>query len=197
MRRLVTICLLWLMLMTIASCSVERGADVGPLFDGPVQPAEMPEPTPSNIQPVDMPEPTPSGPPPVDMPEPSLVIKLTPEDILELDKPQHLEFTPAYTEEELVQVAKLLYQEARGIPSDTHVACVAWIVCNRVDGGYGDTISQIWVIRNYGTMKMTRSQTECTVLPKMYSTDGVWNVNMANAMVVYCLRIISGIPETA
>lgn len=146
MRKLVRICLLWLVLtMMVTSCSVERGVDASPSYDGPVEPVEMPEPIPSGgINHVEMLEPDWNGVPPVDMPEPSLVLELTPEDVLELDKPQRLEFTPAYTEEELIQVAKLLYQEARGIPSDTQVACVAWIVCNRVDGGYGDTISQIW-----------------------------------------------------
>lgn len=128
MRRLVTICLLWLMLLIATSCNAERGADVSPSEDGPIQ-STAPNCTygPAN-----------------DEVQPSLVIELTPEDILEIDKPQRLEFIPAYTEEELIQVTKLLYQEARGVPSDTHVACVAWIVCNRVDGGYGDTISEIW-----------------------------------------------------
>lgn len=40
-------------------------------------------------------------------------------------------------------LAKVLYREARGIPSDTEKACVGWVVCNRVDAGYADTPSQV------------------------------------------------------
>lgn len=50
-----------------------------------------------------------------------------------------------YTEEEVVMMAKVLYLECRGVPSDTEKACVAWTVCNRVglDKFKGDTISEI------------------------------------------------------
>lgn len=48
-----------------------------------------------------------------------------------------------YTEEEVIMVAKVLYHECRGIPSDTEKACVAWTICNRVDAGYGSTISRV------------------------------------------------------
>lgn len=48
-----------------------------------------------------------------------------------------------YTEDEVVMVAKVLYDECRGIPSDTEKACVVWTICNRVDAGYGETISQV------------------------------------------------------
>ena len=40
-------------------------------------------------------------------------------------------------------LAKILYREARGIPSDTEKACVGWVVCNRVDAGYADTPSEV------------------------------------------------------
>lgn len=43
---------------------------------------------------------------------------------------------------EIETVAKILWNEARGIPSDTEVACVAWTIVNRVDAGYGaDVVS--------------------------------------------------------
>lgn len=50
-----------------------------------------------------------------------------------------------YTEEEAVMMAKVLYLECRGIPSDTEKACVAWTVCNRVDLDEfkGSTVSEI------------------------------------------------------
>lgn len=58
--------------------------------------------------------------------------------------PEPLQEVMYYTDAEVIQVAKFLWQEARGIASDTEVACVAWVPCNRVDGEYGDTISSIW-----------------------------------------------------
>lgn len=50
-----------------------------------------------------------------------------------------------YTENEVVMMAKVLYRECRGIPSDTEKACVAWSVCNRVDSDdfSGSTITEI------------------------------------------------------
>lgn len=118
----VAIGLLWLALVIVLmSCDRERGASVDPSFnDG------FPEQSIPSIVETDVPLPTPTQ---------------TPTPTPEVVEP---ELTMYYTEEEVIQVAKLLYQEARGVLSDTRVACVAWIVCNRVDGGYGDTISQIW-----------------------------------------------------
>lgn len=50
-----------------------------------------------------------------------------------------------YTEEEVVMMAKLLFRECGGIPSDTEKACVAWTVCNRADKEEfaGDTIADV------------------------------------------------------
>ncbi len=55
-----------------------------------------------------------------------------------------------YTEEEVVMMAKLLYRECGGTPSDTEKACVAWCVCNRVDSDEfdGDTIASIITMPN-------------------------------------------------
>lgn len=55
-----------------------------------------------------------------------------------------------YTEEEVVMMAKLLYRECGGIPSDTEKACVAWCVCNRVDSDEfdGDTITYVMIAPN-------------------------------------------------
>lgn len=54
-----------------------------------------------------------------------------------------------YTEDDVIKVAKVLYRECRGIPSDTQKACVAWVVCNRVDSDEfpGDTIAEIVTAR--------------------------------------------------
>ena len=40
---------------------------------------------------------------------------------------------PRYTEAEVVMLAKLMWGEAGGIESRTEVACIGWVVCNRVD----------------------------------------------------------------
>lgn len=53
-----------------------------------------------------------------------------------------------YTPEEVAMIAKLLYRECRGVPSDTEKACVAWTVCNRVDAGYAGTISEVITAQN-------------------------------------------------
>lgn len=47
-----------------------------------------------------------------------------------------------YTKDDIVMLAKLLYQECGGVPSDTEKACVAWTVLNRVDE-YGESISDV------------------------------------------------------
>lgn len=45
-----------------------------------------------------------------------------------------------YDEADIVKLAKVLYRECRGL-GDTEKACVAWVVCNRVDAG-GDFAAQ-------------------------------------------------------
>lgn len=114
----VAIEIMWLILVVLSvSCSWERGANTDPSFNDGFPEQSIPSIVETDVS---LPTPTPT---------------------LEVVEP---ELTMYYTEDEVIQVAKLLYQEARGVPSDTRVACVAWIVCNRVDGGYGDTISEIW-----------------------------------------------------
>lgn len=55
----------------------------------------------------------------------------------------------AHTEQESVatMLAKTMYNEGRGIPSDTHKACVAWVALNRVDAGYG-TLQEVLTAPN-------------------------------------------------
>lgn len=38
-----------------------------------------------------------------------------------------------YTEQDAIDIAKVLYNECRGVPSKTEQACVAWTILNRVD----------------------------------------------------------------
>lgn len=53
-----------------------------------------------------------------------------------------------YTEDEVIMVAKVLYDECRGVNSDTEKACVVWTICNRVDAGYGSTITEVVTAKN-------------------------------------------------
>ncbi|MGI5984912.1 MAG: cell wall hydrolase [Clostridiales bacterium] len=50
---------------------------------------------------------------------------------------------PAYTDDDATMLAKIIYSEGRGIPSDTEKACLVWVVLNRVDAGYGNTIAEV------------------------------------------------------
>lgn len=38
-----------------------------------------------------------------------------------------------YTEQDAIDIAKVLYRECRGVPSKTEQACVAWTILNRAD----------------------------------------------------------------
>lgn len=52
-----------------------------------------------------------------------------------------------YTTTEAVMLAKTMYNESRGIKSKTEIACVGWVVANRVDAGnkklYGGTVGEV------------------------------------------------------
>lgn len=56
-----------------------------------------------------------------------------------------------YTEQDVVALAKVLYRECGAIPSDIEKACVAWVACNHVDAGFGDTIYDVVTIPNHFT----------------------------------------------
>lgn len=54
-----------------------------------------------------------------------------------------------YTENDVLALARTLYNECGGVPSTTEQACVAWTACNRVDNGYwGDTILEVLTYPN-------------------------------------------------
>ncbi|MEG1563764.1 MAG: hypothetical protein RR365_08565 [Bacteroides sp.] len=42
-----------------------------------------------------------------------------------------------YTDNDAIMIAKIMYNEARGIDNKIELACVAWTILNRVDAGYG------------------------------------------------------------
>lgn len=60
-------------------------------------------------------------------------------EIREEQKPPYVMY---YEESDIVMLAKLMYQECGGVPSDTEKACVVWTVLNRVDES-GETISEV------------------------------------------------------
>lgn len=45
-----------------------------------------------------------------------------------------------WSEEEITVLSKMVWGEARGIPSDTEKAACVWCVLNRVDYGYGNIV---------------------------------------------------------
>lgn len=49
----------------------------------------------------------------------------------------------AWTDEEVTVLAKMLWGEARGIPSDTEKAACIWCVLNRVDHGMGSIVEVV------------------------------------------------------
>ena len=74
---------------------------------------ELPEPAPTQTMPVE----EPADPEPSEKPEPS-------------EEPIY--YVMYFTEDDVAEVAKMLWGEARGCTRDNQIKC-AWIVCNRVD----------------------------------------------------------------
>lgn len=70
------------------------------------------------------------------------------ESLITADEPPEVA-TPApveyYTEDDVCMVARLMWGEARGVGSETEIACVGWTVCNRVDSSEfdGDTVAEV------------------------------------------------------
>ena len=48
-----------------------------------------------------------------------------------------------YSDADAEIIAKVMYSECGAIQSDTEKACIAWVVLNRVDAKYGDTIAAV------------------------------------------------------
>lgn len=75
---------------------------------------------------------------------------VTAEETVEPEQPEAPEQTEApiyyemyFTEEDVAEVAKMLWGEARGCTRDNQIKC-AWIVCNRVDDDrFPDTIQSV------------------------------------------------------
>lgn len=58
--------------------------------------------------------------------------------------PEPVEEEPPYSETDAEMLAKVIWAEARGIPSDAEKAAVAWCALNRLDAGaWGETLSDV------------------------------------------------------
>lgn len=56
-------------------------------------------------------------------------------DGIEEESKEEETYITHYTEDDIIMLAKLLYNECRGVDSVTEQACVVWTVLNRVDHG--------------------------------------------------------------
>lgn len=53
-----------------------------------------------------------------------------------------------YSQEEAIIVAKIMYNESRGIKSKTELACIVWTIVNRVDAGMGQNVEAVARAKN-------------------------------------------------
>lgn len=75
-------------------------------------------------------------------PEPE-TIEPTEPPVVEIATPEPTPVVPLWSEEEVYVLAKMVWGEARGVPSDTEKAACVWCALNRVDHGYGDIITVV------------------------------------------------------
>lgn len=58
-------------------------------------------------------------------------------------------YTKLFTASDATMMAKVFFGEARGIRSQTEIACIGWTILNRLDrGGYGKTIAAVITMPN-------------------------------------------------
>lgn len=65
-----------------------------------------------------------------------------PDVIEEPEAPAETPVYQYYSDQDAIDIAKILYNECRGIPSTTEKACVVWTILNRVDY-YGSSVYSI------------------------------------------------------
>lgn len=71
------------------------------------------------------------------------IIELPELPVLEVTTPEPTPTVPLWSEEEVDVLAKMVWGEARGVPSDTEKAACVWCALNRVDQGYGSITTVI------------------------------------------------------
>ena len=67
-------------------------------------------------------------------------------EVVEVPTPvifEPVETPKPWTHEEVAALAKMLWGEARGVPSETEQAACVWCVLNRVDQGYGSILEVV------------------------------------------------------
>lgn len=65
---------------------------------------------------------------------------------IEIEMPKAADY---YTAANVEMLARLMWSECRGVPSETERAAVVWCVLNRVDaGGFGDSIKAVVTAKN-------------------------------------------------
>lgn len=65
-----------------------------------------------------------------------------------------------YTEQDAIDIAKVLYRECRGVPSKTEQACVAWTILNRADKNNCSIRSVITAPNQYAFSDNTKLDSE-------------------------------------
>lgn len=72
-----------------------------------------------------------------------MTIKTSVQPVADYHLDEIIEEPKKWTEEEVIVLAKMLWGEARGIPSDTEKAACIWCVLNRVDNGMGSIVEVV------------------------------------------------------
>lgn len=75
-------------------------------------------------------------------PEPETIEPSEP-PVVEIATPEPTPVVPLWSEEEVYVLAKMVWGEARGVPSDTEKAACVWCALNRVDQGHGSIIAVV------------------------------------------------------
>lgn len=78
-----------------------------------------------------------------------------------------------YTEQDAIDIAKVLYRECRGVPSKTEQACVAWTILNRVDKNNSSIRSVITAPNQYAFSDNTKLDRE--LLELAYDVLSRWS----------------------
>jgi len=89
-----------------------------------------------------------------------------------------------YTNDDAILLAKTMFGEARGINSETELACIAWTILNRVDAGYG-SIGQVVTAKKqfaYYSSNPTVNDYGIDLLALSYDVLTRWN-NEKNGIV--------------
>ena len=75
--------------------------------------------------------------------EPIMAVQTAAHTVTNESPEEPIEEVMLWTEEEVTVLAKMLWGEARGVPSDTEKAACIWCVLNRVDQGMGTIIDVV------------------------------------------------------